>query len=47
MYNAVMNWNPTEIQVYIGYLRSQLKDKGLRPWFLRLIVCARKPETSE
>ena len=47
MWNAVMDWNPAEIQVYIGCLRSQLKDKSLRPWFLRRIVCARKPEASE
>ncbi|KAL2258673.1 hypothetical protein VTK26DRAFT_7948 [Humicola hyalothermophila] len=47
MWSAIMGWSHAEIQVYIAHLRRQIRTPGLRPWFLRRVVYARKPENAE
>lgn len=43
MWNAVMGWTPTEIQVYLAHLRRQVRDPKVHPWYWQRSVYARKP----
>ncbi|OIW32793.1 methyltransferase type 11 [Coniochaeta ligniaria NRRL 30616] len=43
MWNAVMGWSPTEIQVYLAHLRRQVRDDNVHALYRQRVVYGRKP----
>jgi hypothetical protein len=43
MWNAVMGWSRTEIQVYLAHLRRQVRDNKVHSWYRQRVAYGRKP----
>ncbi|KAJ4289937.1 hypothetical protein N0V88_006734 [Collariella sp. IMI 366227] len=44
MFTTVLNWTPAQTQVYLAYLRRQLKDRNVHGMFKLRCIYAYKPE---
>lgn len=44
MFTTVLGWSEMETQVYLAYLRQQLKDMNVHAFFRLRCIYAQKPE---